>query len=401
ACDESFRVVVAVRHESAGIDFSWEAEITGTPEGRISYSFGGRAGRALVYNRIGFCVLHPFREAAGRRFRGLGPGGEVRGELPRMIGPQGFEDGVYVPLFPPVSELEIELESGGRVRFEFEGDLFEMEDQRNWTDASFKSYCTPLSLGFPHELAAADRIRQCVRVAVEDAASSLSDDAGARQRPGGSVEPLLDVGGPVGRRLPSLGLMRAVNGAPLGGRELELLTALRLDHLRVDVCLSESNWEEDLALGLDEADQLRLMPELALFVAPDDAHALDRLAPRLADRQFARVLVVRAGGESATPDESTPASLVRLVRDRLAPRLGGVPIAGGTDMYFCELNRTRPDVEAMDGVFYSIVPQVHAFDDLSLVETLEAQAETIRSAAALADGRPVIVSPITLRRRFN
>ena len=27
----------------------------------------------------------------------------------------------------------------------FEGDIFEMEDQRNWTDASFKTYCTPLA----------------------------------------------------------------------------------------------------------------------------------------------------------------------------------------------------------------------------------------------------------------
>jgi len=25
-----------------------------------------------------------------------------------------------------------------------------MEDQRNWTDASFKTYSTPLALGFPH-----------------------------------------------------------------------------------------------------------------------------------------------------------------------------------------------------------------------------------------------------------
>ena len=32
------------------------------------------------------------------------------------------------------------------MRFDFEGDLFEMEDQRNWTDGSFKTYSTPLAL---------------------------------------------------------------------------------------------------------------------------------------------------------------------------------------------------------------------------------------------------------------
>ena len=31
----------------------------------------------------------------------------------------------------------------------FNGETFEMEDQRNWTDASFKTYCTPLSLPYP------------------------------------------------------------------------------------------------------------------------------------------------------------------------------------------------------------------------------------------------------------
>ena len=34
----------------------------------------------------------------------------------------------------------------------------------------------------------------------------------------------------------------------------------------------------------------------------------------------------------------------------------------------------------MDFVNYSINPQVHAFDNLSLAETLSAQAETVKSA---------------------
>ena len=37
----------------------------------------------------------------------------------------------------------------------FDGDIFEMEDQRNWTDASYKIYSTPLRLPFPCRCAAA------------------------------------------------------------------------------------------------------------------------------------------------------------------------------------------------------------------------------------------------------
>jgi hypothetical protein len=52
-------------------------------------------------------------------------------------------------------------------------------------------------------------------------------------------------------------------------------------------------------------------------------------------------------------------------------------------------------------VAYSINPQVHAFDETSIVETLSAQADTIRSARAFCGDRPLLVTPITLKRRFN
>src|SRR5262245_20370074 len=54
----------------------------------------------------------------------------------------------------------------------------------------------------------------------------------------------------------------------------------------------------------------------------------------------------------------------------------------------------------MDGVFYALMPQMHAFSDLDIVENLEAQADTVTSARALADGKPVIVSPVTIRGRY-
>ncbi len=33
-----------------------------------------------------------------------------------------------------------------------EGDTFEMEDQRNWSDASYKTYVRPLALPWPYVL---------------------------------------------------------------------------------------------------------------------------------------------------------------------------------------------------------------------------------------------------------
>ena len=75
------------------------------------------------------------------------------------------------------------------------------------------------------------------------------------------------------------------------------------------------------------------------------------------------------------------------------------PVVGGTDLWFAELNRDRPDMSAMDGLVYSITPQVHTFDEASIAQSLEAQPETVKTATTFAGGLPVVVSPVTLRPR--
>ena len=51
-----------------------------------------------------------------------------------------------------------------RSSIRFEGDLWEMEDQRNWTDASYKTYSTPLRLPYPVEIQEGDRVWQRVTI---------------------------------------------------------------------------------------------------------------------------------------------------------------------------------------------------------------------------------------------
>ena len=47
-----------------------------------------------------------------------------------------------------------------------EGDTFEMEDQRNWTDASYKTYVRPLALPWPYTLASGAALDQSVTLTV-------------------------------------------------------------------------------------------------------------------------------------------------------------------------------------------------------------------------------------------
>src|SRR5262249_10169814 len=162
-------------------------------------------------------------------------------------------DGTLWPLFPSYDRLELELADGLLARFEFEGDLFEMEDQRNWTDASFKTYSTPITLGWPHRAQAGQEIRQRVRLTFE------SEEPRARPAAAGRVRLGL---GSAGGRLPAHGLGVASHGEPLGEHELERLRALRLDHLRAELHLAEAGWEDDLGRAVEEANALAVPLEL-------------------------------------------------------------------------------------------------------------------------------------------
>ena len=56
---------------------------------------------------------------------------------------------------------------GNKFSLDFSGDVFETEDQRNWTDASFKTYCTPLGIPYPVKLKSGEKIIQKVVLRVD------------------------------------------------------------------------------------------------------------------------------------------------------------------------------------------------------------------------------------------
>jgi hypothetical protein len=142
------------------------------------------------------------------------------------------------------------------------------------------------------------------------------------------------------------------------------------------------------------ARELEAPLELAVRVgAPRDA-LLRSLADEVA-AQRAAVSTWLLFGEDGL---STPDGLVEAARVALAAAAKGARFGGGSERYFAELNRRRPPT-GLDRVSFSMNPQVHAFDDATLVEnlaTLPALAATVRS---FAPGAAVAVSPVTLRPR--
>lgn len=392
---DAFRATFEARHRGSGIDFEWTATIDGSADGVVRYALEGRARAAFRYCRVGFCMLHPISTTAGRPYRAVTPKGPVAGVFPTLVAPQPFVDRVYLPLFPSFDGLTVDLGSGRSLTCEFEGDLFEIEDQRNWTDGSFKTYCTPASLGFPFAADAGQRFFQRITLRVTPAASGtdLAPAAGTIETGGAR----LDIGGVLGA-MPAVGFGRSSVLPSLGPREVELVRTLRPAHLRADLRLGEPGWERELELASRDAEAVGTSLELAIFATDDAPAQLARLAGQIASRPVARYLVFH---EREANDTTTSASWVTLARQHLAAATPGATFVGGTNGNFAEVNRDRPEAGMYDGVCYPINPQVHASDGRSMVEAIDAQADTVRTARAFFGGGPVVVSAVTLKPPFN
>ncbi|MEJ7709388.1 MAG: hypothetical protein WKF84_05905 [Pyrinomonadaceae bacterium] len=197
--------------------------------------------------------------------------------------------------------------------------------------------------------------------------------------------------------LPRLGLGSASHGEALTGKETSLLKALNLSHLRVDLNLSQPDYIATLRQASAEAEVLGVALEAALILTDETGKELISFREQLEliKPNIATWLIFN------TDEKVTSDKWIHLARPILAGYEAGARIGGGTNIYFTELNRQRPQIESLDVVNFSINPQVHAFDDASLVETLEALPSVIESARQFVGQLPISVSPVTLKPRFN
>ncbi len=384
--EDRFQVTYQAEHidETEQIDFVWTGEITGEPDGTIVFKMDGAARSTFLRSRIGFCILHP-ATCAGARCRVVQEDGAIiEGTLPQWIQPDAP--------FLDMTSIAHEVQSGLHAELHITGDLFEMEDQRNWSDASFKTFCTPLRLPYPVEIKEGTRVEQSVTLSLDGTIPTES-----RVCSDGKTQVVtFDIEREQQGSLPTIGVCCASHNQPLTVREIEHLKRLQLSHLRVDLRPADNDFWAHLIKANKQAQVLGVPLEMALHLSGSNSE-LDALTEHLREIQptVCRWLLFRDG------EDSTSAASIKLAKERLLEYCAQSCIGSGTNYYFTELNRARPPLELLDCVCYSLNPQVHAFDNSSLVETLQAQADTVLSARKFIDCLPLAVTPITLRPRFN
>lgn len=341
-----------------------------TPDA-LNCSMTATAERTLRFNRIGWCLLLPL-SFAGAPAGLLGPSDSWRRtSLPDLIAPQPLGPAGPEPAIGPFSSLDFQ---GDRhtYRFSAEGDLFELEDQRNWTDASFKIYSTPLATPRPLTLEAGETRHQSVRLT-----------RGPRRH-----SPAKPPDRARGRRGPTRLSALLTSASPA---ELTALRALDVDAVRIETRPSSAAELARAAQLAEQARQAGLGVEFTLWC--DQATPWAAARRLVSEHRPELVIVLPAGARSGQPDECTPASLIEAAADALPE----VPLAGGTPFNLCELQ--RHPLDHLPAVTCSFTPTVHATDPISLLETPESLPDIVRTLRARAAQATLALGPFQGRER--
>ena len=319
-------------------------------------------------NRTGLIVLHPPRLAGQPlRIRHSG-GGDEQTRFPTSISP-------HQPAFD-IAGLAWH-DAGLEVDLRFDGDVFEMEDQRNWTDASYKTYSRPLALPFPYPLPAGTRVVQSVSVAVAGAPAALTSAATARI--------VLEQGAP----LPQIAVSASTApdpAPPVPPRRSDVL---------VELDLATRNWRAALKRAASAGRPL----DVRFVLAADDPA---RIADGVRALSALSVARVSAFWPSGAARHISDAPAIALLREALADAGVTAEVVGGARSHFTELNRENHRLPAdLDGIVFSVTPLFHSLSTAQLVESVGIQRLVATQAVGLAGGAPVHIGPISLRPHFN
>ncbi|HEY8512539.1 MAG TPA: hypothetical protein VIL31_11330 [Cyclobacteriaceae bacterium] len=341
--------------------------LEGKSDNMITMEMRGRALTSFQRNRIGLCLLHSLWSKGATVNVISDDGATTQYSFPELISP-------HQVMFN-IRKLNY-THNGVTVECAFEGDVFETEDQRNWGDASFKTYSTPLSIPIPVQVNPGDAVYNKVTLKVTG--------IGALSKVKGEDQTFL---------FPAIGYEKHY-GAPLTSDEIEQLKGIPFDHYRVELDLSGADWKNRLDEAAHEAALLGSRLGVVAFFETMEPEELDAVAHVLAGkgRLISHVLPL------ATGYRATPRRLQESFYSLLKGLSPDVLIGFGANTYFTEVNRERPVDDLYDFVCFPFFPQAHASDTRTIIGNLQTGPDVLATIRSFTN-KPVFVSPLTLAPR--
>jgi hypothetical protein len=335
--------------------------LTLQPNGKFTIDYQLSGLGKFEINRWGVCFCLNTGDWMGSKVSAS----ENTYSLLKEISPQRVINGITQGLFPASNNLHFIAPDKRSLKVLSTGKVLEAEDQRNWTDNTYKIYSGSLAEPRPFVIEKGMQWEQQVEFEVTPPTNSIPD---------GSKIIAKDI-----PSLPRIGVQ--FNGEPLlPSDDLEkALFILDIDHIRI-------NEESLTAQKIATISKSGLVLEAALLSSNDGAE-LVREVEHLSARVPAgsRLLINRQGRQivqgSDLPKNKTLNSYIP-----------------GSDAYLVDLH--REEFEFGDVVSYSMVPTVHSSDPETIFKTLYTQKESIEFAKKFVAPQ-VSISPITFSTRGN
>lgn len=375
-----------------GTRLGFRATIKGSADGRLVFEVSALPESDFETNRCGFCILHPIADLAGSPVKVEHTDGSVEAtKLPELIDPwQPFKD---------IRAITHQVRPGVTAECRMEGDTFEMEDQRNWSDASYKTYVRPLALPWPYVLPAGQTLRQTISLRI----------AGEGKAPAAAVasEPVRVELGEAGPTLPDVGVVIYPEDVETALANLSTLTTLGPQQLLFHYDPTRGHGLDALRAfaRLANAHAAATTLECVVVCAGDLDAEMSGVADlvRQAGLKLSAIAVSPSVDRQSTPPGSTwpdcpPLEDVYAAARRAFP---DIRLGGGMFSYFTELNRKRVPADQLDFITHCTCPIVHAADDLSIMQSLEALPFITRSARAIFGAKPYRIGPSTIAMRQN
>ena len=329
---ESFLCTFVAVHKDDKMDFTWAGKITGKVVGdgqvEIEYDLEGTVPADQQTNRLGLCLLHP------SSIRGLSADIEHSdGKVEKMSFPEFIKPDQP---FKDTKAISYEVHDGVQIRIELSGDNFETEDQRNYGDASFKTYCHWQESGSPYPVQKGQVISNRAKLTIQGQGLRVDEPT------------LIATEG----ELPSLGTLFKHN---LSIPDTNTLLSLHLTH----------------AMATSEGLESAKLTGGPVFLQTEVANI---------------------------PVELSPNDGILYSPSRNWQKLNGV--RGSRKFisckgWFIEMNGSRPQFDGIDGASLGLQPKTHQFDTETMMECGWVIPDQVESARKLG-AKTIIVGPARL-----
>lgn len=333
--------------------------------GRVTYSMQGKSATVFKSKRIGICVHHPIPSCMGRQVEIVHDNGTSEHTIfPVLISPDRP--------FTDVSQMRWTSADDLRCELLFEGDVFETEDQRNWTDDSYKTYSGPQYRVPMLHIAKGDTMHQQVTLQITGNVSPLAqtEEKTSTKKP-----------------LPEIGYLISDEPASYTDEITTLANQIPLDHLLVNVTLNDKGWRAVFERAAELATRLGTMLKLQVYFSSFSQQEIDAVKKLLSQytKQVKDVLILSA--DKATPPLNEFSKAYAILKKEW-PQL---TVGYGSSSWFAALHSSLPIGIPCDFVSFTISPQAHQTDHRSILENLLSQYATIETIHSRMGKVPVHV----------